>query len=85
MIYEVKFTNAAKRQLKKLPRPAREQVFELAVSLANNPRPTGVVKLKKRPGWRMRTGDYRVIYTIEDEHLLVTVIRAGHRKEVYDR
>ena len=85
MSYEVQFTKSAQRQIKKLPRPAREQVFSLAASLAENPRPRGVVKLANRPGWRARVGDYRVIYTIEDAHLLVTVICAGNRREVYDR
>ena len=85
MSYEVQFSKSAQRQITKLPRPAREQVFSLAASLAENPRPRGVVKLTNRPGWRARVGDCRVIYTIEDAHLLVTVICAGNRREVYDR
>lgn len=85
MNYEVQFTKAAERQIKKLPRHGREQVFALAASLAENPRPRGVVKLTNRTGWRARPGNYRVIYTIEDEHLLVTGIRAGNRRDIYDR
>ena len=82
MNYEVQFTKAAQRQIKKLPRPGREQVLALAESLTENPRPRVVVKLTNRPGWRARTGNYRAIDINEDQHLLVTVIRAGnHRAE----
>jgi len=53
-------------------------------ALSENPRPHGVKKLKGcRDYWRIRVGDYRVIYTIQDNRLLVVVIRIGHRREVY--
>jgi mRNA interferase RelE/StbE len=53
--------------------------------LAQNPRPPAARALKGRPGLRVRVGDYRVIYTIQDEVLLVVVVTLGHRRDVYDR
>jgi mRNA interferase RelE/StbE len=53
-------------------------------SLEENPKPQGVRKLKNRAGYRIRIGDYRVIYEINDSILLVDVINLGHRKEIYD-
>ena len=52
--------------------------------LANDPRPPGCKKLKGRPGYRIREGNYRVIYEINDKILTVTVVEAGDRKEVYE-
>jgi len=84
--YRVEFTAAAARQMKKLPRPARDRVLEAIDGLADTPRPHGAKKLVgEQTAWRIRIGDYRVIYDILDEQLTVTVVRAAHRREVYDR
>ena len=86
MTYRVEFTAAAARQMKKLPRPARDRVLEAIDGLADTPRPHGAKKLVgEQTAWRIRIGDYRVIYDILDEQLTVTVVRAAHRREVYDR
>ncbi len=53
-------------------------------NLASNPRPDGYKKLMGRPGYRIRIGDYRVIYKIEDKILIVFVIDIGHRKNIYE-
>jgi mRNA interferase RelE/StbE len=53
-------------------------------TLAANPRPQGCKKLKGRSGYRIRKGDYRIIYDIYDDILVVDVIAAGHRREIYD-
>lgn len=83
MSYLVEFTTAAARQVRKLPRPARDRVLEAAAGLAETPRPTGAKKLVgEATAWRIRVGDYRVIY---DSKLTVTIVRAGHRRDVYDR
>ncbi|WP_404980599.1 type II toxin-antitoxin system RelE family toxin [Carboxydichorda subterranea] len=50
---------------------------------ADNPRPPGVRKLTGRDGWRLRVGDYRVIYDVDDESRRVTVLHIGHRRDVY--
>ena len=86
MSYRVEFTTAAARQVKKLPRNIRTRVLDAIESLSDNPRPRGTRKLVgEETAWRLRTGDYRIIYEILDETLTVTVIRAGHRREVYQR
>jgi len=82
--YRVDLTGAAARQVKKLPRPARTRVIDAIVALSEDPRPRGSKKLAgERTAWRIRVGDYRVIYDIFDSELTVTVVRAAHRREVY--
>jgi mRNA interferase RelE/StbE len=72
--------------VKKLPRPVRDRVLAAIVDLQGDPRPHGAKKLAgEQTAWRLRIGDYRVIYDVFDTKLTVTVVRAGHRREVYDR
>ena len=52
-------------------------------TLETDPRPRAAKKLVGRNGWRLRVDDYRVIYTIEDDRLLIMIVRVGHRKEIY--
>ncbi len=86
MRYHVEFTTAAARQVRKLPHPARNRVLDVVENLAEDPRPRGAKKLAgEQRAWRIRIGDYRVIYDVLDEVLTVTVVRAAHRREVYDR
>jgi mRNA interferase RelE/StbE len=84
--YRVDFTAAAARQVKKLPRPARDRVLDAVDDLGEDPRPHGARKLVgEDTAWRIRVGDCRVIYDVFDEELTVTVVRAAHRREVYNR
>ncbi len=86
MTYRVLFTTAAGREVKKLPRPARDRVLDAIAGLADDPRPRSSKKLVgEQTAWRVRVGDYRVIYDVLDAELTVTVVRAAHRREVYDR
>ncbi|MGL5816145.1 MAG: type II toxin-antitoxin system RelE family toxin [Phycicoccus sp.] len=86
MTHHVEFTSAAARQVKKLPRAVRRRVLTAVADLAQDPRPHGSRKLVgERTAWRIRIGDYRVIYDVVDETLTVTVVRAAHRREAYDR
>lgn len=71
--------------MRKLPPEARARVGAAIQLLAEEPRPPAAKKLTGRPEWRVRTGDYRVLYRIEDSVLTVVVVHAGHRREVYDR
>ena len=85
MSYRIDFTTAAARQIRKLPRPARERILEVVEALGEEPRPHGARKLVgEETAWRIRAGDYRVIYDVFDDELVVTVVRAGHRRDVYD-
>lgn len=84
MTYRVDFTTAAGRQVKELPKPARTRVLAAISALADDPRPTGARKLVGEDiAWRIRVGDYRVIYDVVDQALTVIVVRASHRRDGY--
>ena len=86
MTYHVEVAAAAVRQLRKLDRSAQRRVQAAIELLAADPRPKGAKKLVGGHGeWRVRTGDYRIVYEIHDNVLLVLVIAVGHRREIYDR
>lgn len=85
MSYRILVLPAAVRFIKKLPPEAKRRIQAAVELLAENPRPPAAKKLTGRPEWRVRTGDYRVLYRIEDDVLTVVVVHAGHRREVYDR
>lgn len=74
---------AAARQLRKLDPPTARRMQGAIALLADDPRPPASRPLTGRPAWRVRVGDYRVIYTIEDDRLVVVVIAIGHRRDVY--
>ena len=82
--YRVELKPSAARALAKLPKPALRRVAEAIDALTEEPRPRGARKLTGAPDlYRIRVGDYRVIYAIEDRVLLVLVVALGHRQEVY--
>ncbi len=84
MTYRIVLAAAAERQLRKLDPQARRRVQAAIDLLGAEPRPPAATRLVGGGGeWRVRTGDYRIIYEIEDERLLVLVLRAGHRRSVY--
>ena len=84
MTYRVEFSPAAARQLRKLDTSARHRREGVIALLAENPRPPSARRLLGGEGeWRVRTGDYRVIYDIDDGVLVVLVIAVGHRREIY--
>lgn len=84
MIYQIEFTKGALKQLKKLPTDIKERIDSKILELANEPRPNGVKKLEGSDSlYRIRVNDYRVIYQIQDDVLLVTVAKVGHRREIY--
>jgi mRNA interferase RelE/StbE len=86
MTYQVRLAPAAVRQLRKLDPPGRRRVQAAIDLLAENPRPPGARQLVGGAGeWRVRTGDFRIIYDIRDEELLVLVVKVGHRRDVYER
>jgi mRNA interferase RelE/StbE len=84
--YRIEFTSGAAREIKQLPVHIRTKIINIVASLATDPRPRGARKLTgEDSAWRKRAGDYRVIYEINDSVLLVTVVRAGHRRNVDER
>lgn len=86
MSYHIEFSPAAVRQLRKLDGAARRRIKTAIEFLSADPRPPGAKKLVGGDGeWRVRTGDYRIIYEVRDDVLLVLVLAVGHRREIYRR
>lgn len=84
MTYRIEFSATAVRQLRKLDGRARRRVQAAVELLAQEPRPAGPKKLVGGNGeWRVRTGDYRIVYEIDDGVLVVLVLAVGHRREIY--
>lgn len=83
--YRVEFTTAAAKEIRKLDLGIRRRILASISELEHNPRPSGCKKLAgESSAWRIRVGDYRVLYEVVDGLLVVTVVRVAHRREVYD-
>lgn len=76
---------SAEKELRQIPKPFLSRIFSKITALAETPRPFGV-KLMRGEGrfYRLRQGDYRIIYDVDDVARVVTIIKIGHRREVYD-
>ena len=84
MTYEIIITKTIQKQLANLPNNIQERVYEKIAQLAEEPRPDGVVKLKGYDNeYRIRIGDYRLVYEIRDEQLIVLLVQCKHRRDVY--
>jgi mRNA interferase RelE/StbE len=83
--YEVLILRRAQKQLESLPKQNYSKVRDVILALADVPRPSGCKKLTGRDGWRVRSGNYRVVYEIDDQAKRVTVLDIGHRKDIYAR
>lgn len=81
--YDVILSPKAEKQFEELANPLQRRITEALEGLESNPRPHGVKKLAGAENlWRIRVGDYRVVYTIEDKRLIVLVVKIGHRREI---
>lgn len=83
MAHTVHFQPAALKTIGKLERSDKKRIMSAVESLAADPRPRGAEKLSGYELWRIRVGQYRIIYEVDDRKLIVTVVRVGDRKEVY--
>lgn len=83
MKYTVLIERYALKQIMKLDKQVIPVIKTAIASLADNPRPYGYKKLKGEDAYRIRVGEYRIIYEIDDDIIVVTVVSVGHRKEVY--
>lgn len=81
--YTIFLTKKAQKQLDKLNNNVAEPIIEAISKLENNPYPSGSIKLKGRESYRIRVGDYRIIYEVQDDELIIDVIALGHRKNIY--
>jgi mRNA interferase RelE/StbE len=86
MRYDIILKLSAAKRLDKLPQSVRRRIVDSLEALADNPRPAGCVKLSGDDNlWRIRVGDYRVVYEIHDKRLVVVVLVIAHRKDVYPK
>lgn len=84
-IYSIRWRASARRDFARLPAPIKNRVGSAVNALAQQPRPPGALLLSgtSSPTWRIRIGDYRVLYEIQDDILLVLVVGVGHRRDIY--
>ncbi|WP_431805993.1 type II toxin-antitoxin system RelE family toxin [Microbacterium paraoxydans] len=85
MSYRIELRPAAVRALKKIDHQDRARIRGAIALLGENPRPPGAKALQGRDGLRVRVGNYRIIYTVQDDVLVVVVVNLGHRRDVYER
>lgn len=83
MSYSINIKKRAAKALAKLPDRDYQRIRDTIRELGENPRPSGALKLTGREGWRIRIGIYRVIYQIEDDSKIVTILDIGHRRDIY--
>jgi mRNA interferase RelE/StbE len=83
MTYRVEVSRRAAKAVTSLDKPLRRRVLAAIDALSGDPRPAGGKKLADQQAWRIRVGDYRIIYEIHDQILLVLVVDVGHRREIY--
>ncbi len=83
MSYQLIIPKGIKKMIESMPEADERRVIAHIEALETNPRPSGVKKLKGREGWRIRVGDYRVIYEILDEEKVILLTKIGHRRDVY--
>lgn len=82
-MYKIELRRRAQRALDRLSETDFQAVVKAMKDLAQTPRPRGIEKVKVTGLWRIRQGDYRIIYAIDDNQQLVTIVRIGHRREIY--
>ena len=83
MAHSVEFKSVARKSINALPKDIKTRVISAAMSLGDNPRPPGCKKLKSRDAYRIKVGEYRIIYEIRDDVLIVLVVRVAHRRDAY--
>ena len=81
--YSLVVKKSAERELRALPKVDLRRITDRPRGLAQDPRPQGHEKLSGQEHYRVRQGDYRVVYAIDDDHRVVTIVKIGHRREVY--
>ena len=82
-MYKIELRRKAQRSLDKLPKDDFQAAIEAIRDLSRTPRPRGIEKVKSTGLGRIWQGDYRIVYAIDDKESLVTVVRVGHRREIY--
>jgi len=83
MTYSIEILRSAQKELAKINEIDRIKLINSIRSLALEPRPNGCKKLSGRSAWRIRIGNYRIIYEIQDQKLVILIVAVGHRKNIY--
>ena len=83
MPYRLLIRASAEKEMDSLPRSIHTRISRRIIALEDDPRPMGSKKLEGVEGYRLRIGDYRVVYTVDDKQKVVTIARVAHRREVY--
>jgi mRNA interferase RelE/StbE len=83
MTYRIEISRRAAKAVVSLDKPLRRKILAAIDALSGNPRPVGCKKLAGQQAWRIRVGEYRIIYEIHDQVLLVILVDIGHRREIY--
>lgn len=83
--YKIFIKKSAVSELEDIPKKDLKQIIRRIQSLAQNPRPHGSQKLSAKEQYRIRQGNFRIVYSIQDEELIVHIVKIGHRREVYRR
>ena len=83
MAYQVILKHSAEKELNALQTNIHNRIIKRLLTLEENPRPSGIKKLQGEESYRLRVGDYRVLYTIDDKVKKVFILAVGHRREVY--
>lgn len=84
MLYRVRIAPRARREISRLPQQIQARIIVRLEALADDPRPPGAIQMAGPEGlYRLRIGNYRAIYSIEDDDLVVLVVKVGHRRDVY--
>lgn len=81
--YKIVIKRSAAKEVEKIPTPFRTRVVSRIQELAKDPRPSGVKKLSGEEKYRIRQGNYRILYKVEDSIITVTVVKVGNRRDVY--
>ena len=81
--YKIQVKKSAEKELGKIPKKELLEILEKIKSLSNDPHPTGSIKLTNQEKYRVRVGNYRILYKVEDNILTVFVVKVGHRKDIY--
>ena len=81
--YKITIKRSAAKELEKITLPDRKRIVQKIRDLATEPRPLGCKKLSGQEKYRIRQGDYRILYEIRDDELIVAVVKIGHRRDVY--
>ncbi|MDP2719529.1 MAG: type II toxin-antitoxin system RelE/ParE family toxin [Dehalococcoidia bacterium] len=82
-MYRLEVSHTAHRQIRRLPAQTQERIHQVITRLADNPRPPGVRKLTARDGYRVRVGEYRILYQVDDGEKVIIIYRVMSRGDVY--